>query len=107
MYDAKTVEHVAAAIYEALYKGKYKDADRETRSKCRVSARTIISARMLGQSALDAAKRLATWYWVDKGEPPVPWEEADNSLKRVMKKIAKAGYMALGVKSDEKSDEKT
>lgn len=93
--DRNAVEAVAEAVYSSIYKGMWDDATQSAKDDARLDARTIISAYVCRQNALDAAKRLATWYYVDRKKPHVLWKRANPSVKAVMRRKAKAGFEAI------------
>jgi len=96
MHSKEYVDHVAAAIYGAIYKNAdgFEGASDNAKDDARLDARTIISARMCGQSKLEAAQRLNTWHWVDRQKTHVPWPEAPEPVKKVMLRKAHAGMDA-------------
>lgn len=94
--DRSMIEGVAAAIHQTTYrKQKWEDAPFEGKKDARMAARTVISAYELGQSRLDAAKKLATWHWVDQKKPHVPWEKAPEALQNTVTRQADAGFDAI------------
>lgn len=95
MHHKAEVDLVAKHIYEDLFPMTWENATLEARREARVDARTIVAARMVGQSEEEAAARLATWLWVDKRMPHVPWAATPSPVKRLMRKKAKAGYSAF------------
>lgn len=88
MTDRQDIETAAAGVYSVVYRGDWGSASDSQKTDCRVYARTIVSAKLCRQSAELAAKRLATWHWVDKGVPHVAWDDAPQELKNRLLRIA-------------------
>lgn len=74
-------------VYEKLPAGR--------QAAWRATARTIESAYGAGQSALDAAKRLGTWYDVDHKTVWRPWDEQEERLRRKWMRQAYVGFCVL------------
>lgn len=93
---AELVDIVAAAIHEAIYRNaSFDKAHPEAKMQARADARTVLAAWLCRQGPLDAAKRLATWHWVDHKRDHVPWDQAPEQVQRVMQRKADAGFEAL------------
>lgn len=94
----KELDAIARGIHEASSYVPWRDAHKERRKFCILTARTILSAVRCGQTLTDAADRLIVWWQVDnktKGRrgrafaPPWVCDEMDKLTKSGLSGLAR------------------
>ena len=92
--QAARVDAVAKALFLKDHLGMDWDDVKIAKVEYRIPARTIESAELANQTIMDCAKRLATWYAVDR-KVNLNWLDHPEGRRKFFLGQALTGYRAL------------